>query len=95
MRHDTSIAPQLSAANKLYLYALLSRELGCGKQTFATRVEEALASDRMTSDDLGFTDTRALLDALGIEKVPYGGLLMSPAAIERARRGRGEGPLMP
>lgn len=64
MRHDTSIAPQLSAANKLYLYALLSRELGCGKQTFATRVEEALASDRMTADDLGFTDTRALLDAL-------------------------------
>ena len=40
-------------------------------------------------------DGRALLDALGIEKVPYGGLLMSPAAIERARRGRGEGPLVP
>ena len=38
-------------------------------------------------------DGRALLDALGIEKVPYGELLMSPGAIERARRERGEAPL--
>ena len=40
-------------------------------------------------------DGRALLDALGIEKVPYGELLMSPGAIERARRERGEAPLAP
>ena len=40
-------------------------------------------------------DGQALLDALGIEKVPYGGLLMSPGAIERARRERGRAPLAP
>ena len=36
-----------------------------------------------------------LLDALGVEKVPYGELDMTLGAIEAARRGRGEGPLMP
>ena len=40
-------------------------------------------------------DGRALLDALGVEKVPYGELDMSVGAIEAARRGRGEGPLVP
>lgn len=57
-------APQLSPNNRIYLYQLLSRELGCGKQTFMPAVEEALARDRMTSDDLGFESTRALLEAL-------------------------------
>lgn len=57
-------APQLTPSNRIYLYQLLSRELGCGKQTFMPAVEEALARDRMTSDDLGFESTRALLEAL-------------------------------
>lgn len=57
-------APQLTPNNRIYLYQLLSRELGCGKQTFMPAVEEALARDRMTSDDLGFESTRALLEAL-------------------------------
>lgn len=56
--------PQLTPNNHIYLYQLLSRELGCGKQTFMPAVEEALARDRMTADDLGFESTRALLEAL-------------------------------
>lgn len=40
-------------------------------------------------------DGRGLLDALGVEKVPYGELDMTVGAIEAARRGRGEGPLVP
>ena len=54
----------LTPGNRIYLYRLLSQELGCGKQTFLPAVEEALASDRMTADDLGFDSTRALLEAL-------------------------------
>lgn len=57
-------APQLTPNNRIYLYQLLSRKLGCGKQTFMPAVEEALAGDRMTADDLGFESTRALLEAL-------------------------------
>lgn len=56
--------PVLTPSNRIYLYRLLSQELGCGKQTFLPAVEEALASDRMTADDLGFESTRALLEAL-------------------------------
>ena len=40
-------------------------------------------------------DARELLDALGVEKVPYGELNMTVEAIESARRERGEGPLLP
>ena len=57
-------APQLTPNNRIYLYQLLLRELGCGKQTFMPAVEEVLARDRMTADDLGFESTRALLEAL-------------------------------
>ena len=57
-------APQLTPNNRIYLYQLLSRELEYGKQTFMPAVEEALARDRMTADDLGFESTRALLEAL-------------------------------
>ena len=57
-------APQLTPNNRIYLYQLLSRELGCGKQTCMPAGEEARARDRMTSDDLGFESTRALLEAL-------------------------------
>lgn len=57
-------SPTLTPGNRIYLYRLLSQELGCGKQTFLPAVEEALASDRMTADELGFDSTRALLEAL-------------------------------
>lgn len=40
-------------------------------------------------------DGRELLDALGVEKVPYGELDMTVGAVEADRRRRGEGPLMP
>lgn len=56
--------PTLSQGNLIYLYQLLSRTIGCGKQTFITRVEEALDSDRMGADELGFASTRDLLEAL-------------------------------
>lgn len=57
--------PTLNQGNRIYLYGLLSRELGCGKQTFLPRVEEVLAADRMTAEDLGFDNTRSLLEAMG------------------------------
>ena len=40
-------------------------------------------------------DGRELLDALGVEKVPFDELNMTVEAIEAGRRLRGEGPLMP
>ncbi len=40
-------------------------------------------------------DGRELLDALGVEKVPYAELDMTVGAIEADRRRRGERPLMP
>lgn len=57
--------PSLSDGNKLYLYDLLKREIGTGRQTFLPRIEEALAGERLTGGDLGFDDTRALMEALG------------------------------
>lgn len=63
MARDTQ-QPTLSQGNLIYLYQLLSRTIGCGKQTFITRVEEALDSDRMGADELGFASTRDLLEAL-------------------------------
>lgn len=59
-----STCPTLSTVNQIYLYDLLKREIGCGKQTFMPAVEQALESDRMTADDLSFPDTRTLLEAL-------------------------------
>lgn len=60
----TTPRPSLSSGNLIYLYDLLKREIGCGKQTFITAVEQALETDRMTAADLGFADTRSLLEAL-------------------------------
>lgn len=56
--------PTLTQNNRIYLYCLLSHELGCGKQVFLPTVESALAGDRMTAEDLGYESTRALLEAL-------------------------------
>lgn len=60
----TIIRPTLSLGNHIYLYRLLRDAIGCGKQTFMTQVEEALAAGDMTAYDLGFESTRELLEAL-------------------------------
>ncbi len=60
----TIIRPTLSLGNHIYLYRLLRDAIGCGKQTFMTQVEEALATGDMTAYDLGFESTRELLEEL-------------------------------
>ena len=56
--------PTLSPGNHIYLYRLLRDALGAGKQTFLPAVEEALASEYLGAEDLGFASTRELLEAL-------------------------------
>ena len=58
----TIVRPTLSLGNHIYLYRLLRDAIGCGKQTFMTQVEEALAAGDMTAYDLGFESTRELLE---------------------------------
>lgn len=60
----TIVMPTLSLGNHIYLYRLLRDAIGCGKQTFMTQVEEALAAGDMTAYDLGFESTRELLEEL-------------------------------
>lgn len=60
----TIVRPTLSLGNHIYLYRLLRDAIGCGKQTFMTQVEEALAAGDMTAYDLGFESTRELLEKL-------------------------------
>lgn len=60
----TIVRPALSLGNHIYLYRLLRDAIGCGKQTFMTQVEEALAAGDMTAYDLGFESTRELLEEL-------------------------------
>lgn len=60
----TIVSPTLSLGNHIYLYRLLRDAIGCGKQTFMTQVEEALAAGDMTAYDLGFESTRELLEEL-------------------------------
>lgn len=60
----TIVKPTLSLGNHIYLYRLLRDAIGCGKQTFMTQVEEALAAGDMTAYDLGFDSTRELLEEL-------------------------------
>lgn len=60
----TIVRPALSLSNHIYLYRLLRDAIGCGKQTFMTQVEEALAAGDMTAYDLGFESTRELLEEL-------------------------------
>lgn len=60
----TIVTPTLSLGNHIYLYRLLRDAIGCGKQTFMTQVEEALAAGDMAAYDLGFESTRELLDEL-------------------------------
>lgn len=60
----TIVKPVLSPGNHIYLYRLLRDAIGCGKQTFMTQVEEALAAGNMAAYDLGFESTRELLEEL-------------------------------
>lgn len=60
----TIVRPTLSLGNHIYLYRLLRDAIGCGKQTFMTQVEEALAAGDMTAYDLGFESTRELREEL-------------------------------
>lgn len=60
----TIVKPTLSLGNHIYLYRLLRDAIGCGKQTFMTQVEEALAVGDMAACDLGFESTRELLEEL-------------------------------
>lgn len=60
----TIVKPTLSLGNHIYLYRLLRDAIGCGKQTFMTQVEEALAAGDMAAYDLGFESTRELLEEL-------------------------------
>lgn len=60
----TIVKPTLSLGNHIYLYRLLRDAIGCGKQTFMTQVEEALATGDMAAYDLGFESTRELPEEL-------------------------------
>ena len=60
----TIVKPALSLGNHIYLYRLLRDAIGCGKQTFMTQVEEALAAGDMAAYDMGFESTRELLEEL-------------------------------
>lgn len=62
--HIASGAPELSLGNRIYLYDLLRKAIGAGRQTLLPRVEEALDGERLGARDLGFKDTRSLLEAL-------------------------------
>jgi hypothetical protein len=54
----------LTPGNKLYFYRLLSERFGFGRQTFVTHVEEALADEGLSAEDLGIASTRELLEML-------------------------------
>ena len=56
--------PKISPGNRLYLYQLLSRTIGVGRQTLLPRVKEALAADGLTPEDLGCADMRGLCEQL-------------------------------
>ena len=55
---------QLTDANKLYLYRLLSNTLGIGRQAFLPRAVEALEAEGITPEGLGRTTAQDLFTAL-------------------------------
>ncbi|WP_293836272.1 DUF3825 domain-containing protein, partial [uncultured Parolsenella sp.] len=55
---------QLTDANKLYLYRLLSNALGIGRQAFLPRAVETLEADGITPEGLGHTTAQDLFAAL-------------------------------
>ena len=56
--------PSIQPSHRLYLYQLLAREVGFGRQVGLARVGEVLADDGLAPADLGCADVRALCDAL-------------------------------
>ena len=56
--------PKITPGNRLYLYQLLSRELGMRRQTLLPRAEEALEEDGLCPEDLGCEDMRSLCEQL-------------------------------
>ena len=56
---------QINPGNRLYLYQLLSREIGVGRQTLLPRVEEALEADGLCVGDLGCSSMRELCEQIG------------------------------
>lgn len=56
--------PALSTGNHIYLYRLFKESIGCGKQTLLPAFEEVLETANLAAVDLGFKDTRALLETL-------------------------------
>ena len=55
---------KMTPGNRLYLYQLLSRELGVGRQTLLPRVEEVLTADGLCVEDLGCESMRELCEQL-------------------------------
>ena len=56
--------PTIKPGHRLYLYQLLSREIGVGRQTLLPRVEEALTADGLCVEDLGCSSMRELCEQL-------------------------------
>ncbi|MDO4429215.1 MAG: DUF3825 domain-containing protein [Atopobiaceae bacterium] len=56
--------PKITPGNRLYLYQLLSREVGVGRQTLLPRLEEVLEADGLAPQDLGCDDMRGLCEEL-------------------------------
>ncbi len=57
--------PNISPEHQLYLYKLLVREVGVGKQTMLARVGEVLDADDVMPQDVGCDSVRELLESLG------------------------------
>ena len=55
--------------NSLYLYRLLSKGIGVGRQTMLARVEEVLLEDDVMPSDLGCESVRKLLESLDFVRV--------------------------
>lgn len=56
--------PKMTPGNRLYLYRLLSRQLGVGRQSNIRLVDEALESDGLAPRDLGCETARELCEQL-------------------------------
>ena len=57
------MADSMTPGNRLYLYRLLSQELGFGKQVPIERGEEALKADDVQPQDVGFETFRAMMES--------------------------------
>lgn len=56
--------PKIIPGNRLYIYQLLSREIGVGRQTLLPRVEEVVLADGFDPEDLGCASMRELCEQL-------------------------------